>query len=273
MGVGDRLQRDVARRGAGRDRPQRLTHSCGSPSTPGAGTSSTTRSDGLGERAGLVDADRVHGSQRLDRVELLGQHAAARHAHGRGGVGQADEHHQALRDQAHDSGRRGRHRGVEGARGGDTASSRAAAPSPMTRPRAGVEQTVDRPLQRRARVAEGARLAGEPRGEAVGADGGHLVCARALGDERSRAHLIADLAPHGLRLAGEDRLVEPQVGDGEQASVGDRPGRRARAATRSPTTTSATGSSRCSPVAPDPRVRRDEQRRADRARAWPAPPG
>ncbi len=47
---------------------------------------------GLGERPGLVDADRVHRGQRLDRVELLGEHAATRHPHRRRRVGQADQH-------------------------------------------------------------------------------------------------------------------------------------------------------------------------------------
>ena len=69
---------------------------------------------GLGQGSGLVDADRVDRRQRLDRVQLLRQHAPARHAHRRRRVGEADEHHQPLRDQRHDPGRGGRHRRVNG---------------------------------------------------------------------------------------------------------------------------------------------------------------
>ena len=81
-----------------------------------------------------------------------------------------------------------------------------------------VEQAVDRSLERRARVAERARLAGDPRGEAVLADGRDPVGAGALDDERARPDLVADGAARRLRLAGQDRLVEPQVGGASAAS-------------------------------------------------------
>ena len=64
------------------------------------------------QRAGLVDADRVDRRERLDRVQLLRERAAARHAHRRDGVREAREQDQPLRDERDDGGDRRRHRVV-----------------------------------------------------------------------------------------------------------------------------------------------------------------
>ena len=87
--VGDRLQRRVARR-----RARRVARRARAPARPrrrpSAGTSSTTRSVGLGQRPGLVGADHVDRRERLDRVELLGEHAAPRHLRRGDRRGEAD---------------------------------------------------------------------------------------------------------------------------------------------------------------------------------------
>ena len=187
-GVGERLEGEVARRGAGRERaeacPQLVLVDAGS------GEDLDDPQRRLGQRAGLVDAQRVDGGERLDRVELLRERAAPRHAHRRRRVGEADEQHQPLGNERHDPGRRGRdgRAQVHVAVVERVAEDRAEAEHQAHE---AVQEPVDRALQRRTRVAEGARLAGEARGEAVDTDGGDLVGAGALDGERAGAHRFA----------------------------------------------------------------------------------
>ena len=84
-----------------------------------------------------------------------------------------------------------------------------------------VQEPVDRALERRAGMAERARLAGDPGGEAVGANGGDDVRAGSLCGERAGTHLLADDARSGLGLAGEHRLVQLQIRGGDDAAIGD----------------------------------------------------
>ena len=63
-----------------------------------------------GDRAGLVQAEHVHAGERLDAIELLRKHLAAREADGRDGEHGGGEKHQPLRDHA----KQGAHRGEDG---------------------------------------------------------------------------------------------------------------------------------------------------------------
>ncbi len=108
-------------------------------------------------------------------------------------------------------------------------------------------------------MAKRARLPRHLRREAVAADGAHPVRAGPLHDERPGANLLANGAPRGLRLAGEDRLVEPQIGGREQLPVGR--DLIARLEQRDILDEDVLDGHRPhAPVAPDPRVRGDEQR-------------
>jgi hypothetical protein len=191
----DRLQGQVARGRGARELGERGEQT--SLTNAGSGQQLCYAQRRQRQRAGLVDADRVHRGQRLDRVQLLGEHAAPRHAHGRRRVGEADEHDEPLGHQAHDTGRRGRHGGLglHVAVVERVAEDRAETDDEHDQR---VQQAVDGALERRARMAERARLSRDLRGEAVGADGGDLVGARALDHERPRAQLVAGRAPDGL---------------------------------------------------------------------------
>ena len=98
------------------------------------------------------------------------------------------------------------------------------------------QQPVHRLLQRRARVAEGARGRGQLGGVAVGADRGRLEVALALDREGAGEDLVADPPHHRLGLAGQLRLVERQPVGAHQVTVGgdlvaaarSAPGRRPR---------------------------------------------
>ena len=175
---------------------------------------------GLGQGAGLVEADDIDGGERLDRVQLLRQRAPPRHPQRGDRVGEAGEQDQPFRDERDDGGDRGRHRGVQ-----------RRVPVPERVPEHDAErhhhgdeheqELVQGALERRARVAEGARLARQPRGVAVRADRGDRVGADALDRERSGAHGVAGLARDRLGLAGEDRLVDAQRFRLLERAVGD----------------------------------------------------
>jgi hypothetical protein len=68
-------------------------------------------------------------------------------------------------------------------------------------------------------VAEGARLAGQPRRVALVADRGDDELADALDREGSRPDVVSGRARHGLGLSGQDRFVDEQPGRGLQPSV------------------------------------------------------
>ena len=70
-------------------------------------------------------------------------------------------------------------------------------------------------------MAELARRPRDPLGVALGADRGDLERPGSLDDERPRPHLLALRPLDRGRLAGQDRLVEPEPGAREQESVGD----------------------------------------------------
>jgi hypothetical protein len=61
----------------------------------------------VGQRAGLVDADRVDRGEALGRAHLLHQRVLARQPHGGDGEGDAHQQHQALGDQRHQARGRG----------------------------------------------------------------------------------------------------------------------------------------------------------------------
>ena len=139
---------------------------------------------GFRQRPRLVEAHEVDGRQRLDRVQLLRERAAARHPHRRDGVRQAREQDQSLRHHRHDRGDGGRHRGVQ---------RRVPVPERVAEQRAErhhhgderEQQPVQRALERRARMPERSCLARDPRGVALLTDGGDAVRAEAFDDERA----------------------------------------------------------------------------------------
>jgi len=175
---------------------------------------------GLCQGARLVEADDVDRGQRFDRVQLLGQRAVPRHPHRRDRVSDAREQDQAFRDERDDGGDGGRHGGVE---------RRVPPPQRVAEhdaerdehAREDDEQPVQRALERRARVAELLRLAGELDRVAVLAHGGDAVCPRALDREGARADLLAAAARDRRRLAGQDRLVDEQAFAPLERPVGD----------------------------------------------------
>ena len=171
------------------------------------------------QRAGLVDADRVHGGERLDRVQLLRERPEPGHAEGGRGIRDRDEQDQALGDQRHHP----CDRRVDRVREGDVLLLERDDQHRAQRDHhreEHVEKPVDRPLERRPRVPELARRPGDPPRVAVRPDRGHLERARALEHEGARPHLLADRALHGSGLAGEDRLVEPEPARLRERAVG-----------------------------------------------------
>ncbi len=106
VGVRDRLERRVARRRGGRVAAELVGQRVGADEPDDA-------KRGLGERAGLVEADDVDRRERLDRVQLLDERAATRHAQRGDGVRQADEQHEPFGDERDDRRDGGRDRGVQ----------------------------------------------------------------------------------------------------------------------------------------------------------------
>ena len=164
----------------------------------------------LRQRAGLVEQNRVDGRERLDRVQLLREDAAARHADRGDRVRDACEQDQPFGNERHDGRNRCRHRVVQ------------RRVPPVERPPERYaerhehgdqdqEQPVDRPLERRARMPELARLSGNAGRVALLPDRGHVVGAGALDRERAGADLVAGAADDRRRLACEDRLVEREA--------------------------------------------------------------
>jgi hypothetical protein len=83
------------------------------------------------------------------------------------------------------------------------------------------QELIQGALERRARVAEGARLARQPGGIALRANRGDRVGADALDRERPGAHVVARFARDRFRLTGEDRLVDAQRFRLLERAVGD----------------------------------------------------
>ncbi len=174
----------------------------------------------LGQGARLVDAQRVDGGERLDRVQLLRQRAGARHAQRSRRVGDRDEQDEPFRDQRDHA----RDRRVH-----SVANANVLLPERDDQHGAEwhhhadehVQEAVDRPLERRAWVPELARGARDPARVAVLAHGGDDERPRSLGHERAGQDLVALLTGDGTRLAGEDRLVELQPGRLCERPVGD----------------------------------------------------
>ena len=100
-GLGDRAHRRVLR---ARRSPRASARSARRASSPRPSTGSRPLDPDpvLGERAGLVEAERVDRRQALDRVEALGERADARQPHRGDGEGQAREQHEPLGHQGHE---------------------------------------------------------------------------------------------------------------------------------------------------------------------------
>ncbi len=180
----------------------------------------------LGEGAGLVDADRVHRRQRLDRVELLAERAAAGHPQRRDRVGDPGQQHQPLGDDRDDR-RDGRLDRLAERR---VLLDQRPEQQPAERHHGGrqdQDQPVEGPLQGRARVAELARLAGQALGVGVAARRPRRGRRRS---PRPRTSPPAAASPGAARdrlgLAGEDRLVDARGPRCAPAGRRRPPGRR-----------------------------------------------
>ena len=114
----------------------------------------------VGERSGLVDADRVHGGQRLGRGHLLDEGVHPRQADGRDGEGDAHQQHQALGDQRHEAGGRRLSRLVE-RHVADRERDQQQHGERHHHDRGRAQHAVDLDLERRGRVAERPGLAGD----------------------------------------------------------------------------------------------------------------
>ena len=174
----------------------------------------------LGQGSGLVEADRVGRGERLDGVELLRQRAASGELQGSREINEAGQEDQPLRDDVDRAGDDGRESLVEGrlaepeAQGEETDEGRRHRNEDH-------DQSVEAYLERRRRVTERPRLAGEALGIALGSDGGDDVGARALDGKGARQHLLADGSADRLRLAGQDRFVDAKRLGRHYLAVGD----------------------------------------------------
>ena len=174
----------------------------------------------VGERAGLVDADRVDGGERLGRRHLLDERVLARQPHRCDRERDAEQQHQALGDQGDEPG--GRLLGgvaerfvVKGEAHEHDQGDR------DERQRGRLQHGVDLDLQRRGGVAELPRLAGDLGRVAVLADRVDFIVARARDPERAREHSVAGPFADPVRLAGEQRLVHREAARVDHRAVGD----------------------------------------------------
>ena len=231
----------------------------------------TTPQRRLGQRAGLVGADDVHRGQRLDRVELLGEHAALGDLERRHRRGEADQQDQALGDEVDDPGgqrpARARAGAVDASEDGDA--------SPTT---SGIEsassQSSSRSLPARAASAGGGRPARwrstAPRGSPD----------RPPSTSKSAAPSTANEPDHtgspGPRAAGSDSPVRLASSRASPSADTTRPVGHDLIAGRE-----AHQIARHQPVDRDRRsapsrtttARAQPARRAGRARAWTGSPG
>ena len=200
----------------------------------------------LGQRAGLVDADRVDRRERLDRVQLLRERAGAGHPHRRRRVGDRDEQDQALGDERHHP----RDRGLDRVADRDVLLPRAprsASPRAAPSPRAARRGAGRSPA--RAASAGGGTRAPSPRSarRSCRRRPRRPRTTRALDDERARPDLLPDASarPRAPRRSGSTRRGAGRCW--RRAARRRRPGRPGASRTRSPTTTSETCSDRGSP--------------------------
>ena len=268
VGSRDRLERRVPGRERGREAAQcRLELVLADTRRPDELGDAQTR---LGERAGLVEADDRGRCERLDRVELLRKRTVPGELEGAREVDDAREQDQPFGDEVD-------HRGDDGGEG--VVERRVA--QPERQGEGGAErdaehdqhhdQPVEAALERRRRVPERARLAGEPLGVALVADGGCDVGAGALDCERAGEEGVSHPACHRRRLAGQDRLVDLAGRSPTPRRRRRRPGRPARAGSGRRRPPPPPRGVAVGPTAAPAREAR-RARRAARARALPVSP-
>ena len=180
-----------------------------------------------GDRAGLVQAEHVHAGERLDAIELLRKHLAAREANGRDGEHRRGEKHQSLRDHAE----QGTHRGKDGRRDGAPRIARCD-PRGKRGGRIGIERTpglirvVDARVEQRKAdghhenagkphdgvqrvhdfgvdLLDVLRLVVDARDVVVGADMDHACVHETRVDEAAAHELIAGTLVNRVALTGE----------------------------------------------------------------------
>ena len=201
-----------------------------SSSIPSTHSIAAKRDRTVGQGPGLVEADDVDAGQPLDGGELLHEHLAPGQAQRADEEGDAREQHQALRHHPHEGGHRADHR-VGGAlvapgqlADEEDRSDDDEAPADVA------QQGVDALHQLRAGLREALRLGGQPLGVGVGPDGGRLEAAGAGDDDRAGQHLGPRSLVDGVRLAGQERLVDLQAVRGDAPDRRRAPGRPPAAA-------------------------------------------
>jgi hypothetical protein len=88
-------------------------------------------------------------------------------------------------------------------------------------PDKGVDQSVDRAFERRARMPERARLPGYARGEVVLPDRSHSICAGPFDDESAGQDRVTGHMTGRHGLAGQDRFIEAKIAPRQQRPVRD----------------------------------------------------
>ena len=184
-----------------------------------------------GDRAGLVQAEHVHASERLDAVELLRKHLATRETDGRDGEHGGGEKHEPLWDHAE----QGTHRGEDGRRDGTPRIARGdprgkrggririeSAPGLIGVVDARIEQRktdgyhedagkthdgVQRVHDLGVDLLDVLRLVVDARDVVVGADMDHTCVHEPRIDEAAAHELIAGTLVNRVALTGEQALV------------------------------------------------------------------
>ncbi len=172
-----------------------------------------------GQRAGLVQAERVHVAQRLHRVRLLDERTHPRDPHCRQRVGDGDRHEEAIGNEP------GEDRGLTddlryGDRLGGALEDQQHLQVHDDREH-DPDDKVDFLLDRGEDPAEAAGVGNDLVRVARLADGGHLVPARARHAEGARRDPVSGRLVDGVRLARQLRLVDLDLAPDELAVEDD----------------------------------------------------
>ena len=160
-----------------------------------------------GDRAGLVEAERVDPGEQFDRCQLLGERLAAGQGDDAGDEAEAGEKHEAVGHHRHrggDGGLEGLLPAVLGLELTQQQQQRGRRDDDLQP----LEDLVDAAAELAAREFEAAGFVGELRGVGVGPHVDGLIRAGTGRDEGSRQHLVADDLLDRIGLAGEERLVD-----------------------------------------------------------------
>src|SRR5829696_10501291 len=218
IGIGDRLERAVSLPGRGGECAQRTLR--GARAALVGDLDADELQGAVGERPGLVDADRVHGGKRLRRRHLLDERVLAREADRGDRERDAHQQHESLRDQG-DEPRGGLLRRLTEGRVVEREDDEEDHRDRREREARRLEHRVHLDLKRRRRMAELPRLARDLLRVAVLAHRVELVVAGARDRERAGEHPVGRALADPVRLAGQERLVDRESARVDKRAVGD----------------------------------------------------